>query len=232
MGVRLRVAGYNVQSFRAGQAAAAAALTESLDGDPPDLVLLQECGARRAVARFAQLLGMEAVSTHRPLNRVRNAVLYRAPWRLGGAPTVVDLSRQSRTLRRGFIAAPLRADIVRVTAVSAHLGLAPAQRARHAAELTDFLAGLRGPVVVGADLNEGPDGLAAKWVADRLFDAFGVAGQGHGDTFPAGAPTARIDYLFVSGDVSVRRAWTGGEGPAPRGSDHRPVLAELELPEA
>ena len=70
-----------------------------------------------------------------------------------------------------------------------------------------------------------------KWVADRLFDAFGVAGQGPGETFSAQASTARIDYLFLSGDVSVRRAWTGGQGSAPRGSDHRPVLAELELPE-
>jgi endonuclease/exonuclease/phosphatase family metal-dependent hydrolase len=222
------VAGFNVQSFRAGLTAAAAALREAADDEPVDLVLLQECGPRRVALRFADLLAMETLSTHRPFNRVRNAVLFRGPWQPGSSPSVANLSRQGRMLRRGYIAVPLRAAGVRLTAVSVHLGLGPVERVRHVAELTDALAGIRGPVVVGADLNEGPEGPAARWMADRLFDSFHVAGESPGDTFPARAPTARIDYLFVSEGVSVLRAWTGGSGEA---SDHRPVFADLELPE-
>jgi endonuclease/exonuclease/phosphatase family metal-dependent hydrolase len=227
--VRLRVAGYNIQSFRAGLSAAAGALSEAEGEEPVDLVLLQECGPRRTTLKFADLLGMDAVSTHRPFNRVRNAVLFRAPWHLAGAPRVANLSRQGRMLRRGYIAVQLKAGAVRLTAVSVHLGLGAAERIRHAAELTDVLAGMRAPVVVGADLNEGPEGPAARWMADRLFDSFRAAGEAPGETFPARSPTARIDYLFVSEEMSVRRAWTGQSAEA---SDHRPVFTELELPES
>src|ERR671936_341674 len=105
----MRVAGFNAQSFRTGLTAAAAALSEAAGDEPVDLVLLQECGPRRVTLRFADLLGMEALSTHRPFNRVRNAVLFRSPWQPGSSASVANLSRQGRMLRRGYIAEPLKA---------------------------------------------------------------------------------------------------------------------------
>jgi endonuclease/exonuclease/phosphatase family metal-dependent hydrolase len=79
-------------------------------------------------------------------------------------------------------------------------------------------------VLLGGDLNEGADEPAARWIADRYWDAARDAGP----TFPAWEPRARIDYLFVSEGVGVERAWVGGERFAGL-SDHLPVLADLEL---
>ena len=220
----VRVATYNVRSFRAGVRAAVEAL-----GPHPDLVLVQECGPRLAVRRFAQALGMSFVSSHRPFRRVRNAVLYRdPPWRLASfdAP---EFRRETRTLRRGFAAAGLRAGASRVVAVSAHLGLAPREREAHARELTDALVASDALVILGADLNEGPEGPAARWISERLYDAFAVRGRGSGLTFPASTPTARIDFVFVGEGIEIGGAAVPSDPAAGHASDHLPVVVELEL---
>jgi vancomycin resistance protein VanJ len=63
-------------------------------------------------------------------------------------------------------------------------------------------------------------------------DAFREAGWGFGLTFPSRAggwrnlpdfPLLRIDYIWVTGDIEVSRAWVGDR----TGSDHLPVQAEL-----
>jgi endonuclease/exonuclease/phosphatase family metal-dependent hydrolase len=116
-----------------------------------------------------------------------------------------------------------------LTAVSAHLGLSPHEREAHARELTDWLAGVEGPVILGLDLNESPEAPAARWLGGRVFDAFGHAGRGPGETFPARVPTARIDYLFVSEEIRPLRAWVSAAPDVVTASDHRPVIAELEV---
>src|SRR5205823_10748619 len=136
---------------------------------------------------------------------------------------------EGRSIRRGLVAAHLRSAAGRVTAASAHLGLSARERARHAREATDLLAGIDGPILLGCDLNEGPEGTAARWMADRLFDVW--AGREGGETFPAGDPTARIDYLFVSEGVGAVGAWVASGPGATRASDHRPVLADVDLGE-
>jgi endonuclease/exonuclease/phosphatase family metal-dependent hydrolase len=220
------VATYNVRSFRRGVKAVAAAL----DG-PPDVLLLQECGSRRTLSSFASLLDMEFVSSHRPFYGVRNAVLWRAPWRRV-AHQVRDLSRQGRALRRGFVVAHLQASrFQELVAVSAHLGLVPRERERHAREITDRVVGIEGGLVLGVDLNEGPEGPAYRWIAERLYDAFAGGGDGARATFPAAAPTARIDFLFLGEGARVVRGSVPDEEVARTASDHLPVTAEIELEE-
>lgn len=224
--VRLVVATYNVQSFRAGVERA----VQALGPDRPDLVMLQECGPRRTLRRFAEALGMEAVSSHRPFMGVRNAVLYRAPWRLGGW-RFHALAREGRTHRRGFVVASLRARGVPLTAISAHLGLVPVEREHHARDLTDHLSGVDGPLILGVDLNEGPDAPSARWIGERLFDASIQAAEGSRRTFPARAPVVRIDYLFVNHLVTVSRCCIPASQAAAEASDHRPVMSEVEISE-
>jgi endonuclease/exonuclease/phosphatase family metal-dependent hydrolase len=224
--VRLLVASYNVQSFRAGVERA----MKALGPDHPDLVMVQECGPRRTLNRFADALQMDSVSSHRLFRHVRNAVLFRPPWRLSGWEAF-DLPRGGRTLRRGFVVAHLRARGIRLTAVSAHLGLAPRERERHARELTDRVAGNEGALILGVDLNEGPDAPAARWIGERLFDAATEVGEGSRETFPARRPTVRIDYLFVDQAVAVIRSLVPSAQAAVEASDHRPVLAEMEISE-
>ncbi len=217
------MASYNVRSFRGGADAVTSVLREA----EPDVACLQECGPRSVLRGVAADSGMEWASSHRAFHHVRNAVLHRPEWRRS-AVTVRDLSREGSTRRRGLVVVRLSKAGVRLTAASFHLGLAPGERERHARELTDLLAGTPGPVILAGDLNEEPGDPAARWIAERYYDAFARAGEGPGATFPSKAPTARIDYVFVSEHLTPLRAWTVGGSVARGASDHRPVVADVE----
>jgi endonuclease/exonuclease/phosphatase family metal-dependent hydrolase len=223
------VATYNLAGLKFGVEVAAAALLQAAAGPPPDVALLQECGSRTNLRHFARLIGGETVSTHRLFNRVRNAVLFRPPWRISGTPIIRDLPSNGATYPRGFIVAPLQADGLQLHAVSAHLGLVAEERRKHAIELTESVTGLEGSMVLGADLNEGPRGPVVRIITDRVGEAFHTSGYAPGNTFPADRPRARIDFLFASPDVRVLRAWVGQGPVVMRGSDHVPVLAEMEI---
>ncbi|MGZ8626157.1 MAG: endonuclease/exonuclease/phosphatase family protein, partial [Actinomycetota bacterium] len=58
-----------------------------------------------------------------------------------------------------------------------------------------------------------------------------LGGDVAGETFPAAEPTARIDYLFVSEGVRVERAMVPPIPEVRVASDHRPVVAEVSLPD-
>jgi endonuclease/exonuclease/phosphatase family metal-dependent hydrolase len=224
--VRLVVACYNVQGFRAGVERA----VEALRPEKPDLVLIQECGPRRTLGRFARAMEMDVVSSHRLFSRVRNAVLFRKPWRLSGVD-VHDLPGEGQTYPRGFVLARLRARGVPLTAVAAHLGLVGLERQHHAQQLTDHLAGIEGPLILGADVNEAPEGPAARWISERLYDAGAHKALGSRETFPARGPVARIDYVFVNEAVSVTGCWVPSTQASAEASDHRPVLVEVDISE-
>lgn len=222
--MRLRAAAYNVHGFRAGTRRVAAALEE----ERPDVLFLNETGYLGwALARFARRTGMSVASGLHGLRRIPNAVLVRPPWRVVDVE-VLRFPRPHRTVRRGTVVATLGRAGTRLTAASVHLGLSAEERRRDARILTDALAG-REPAILGGDLNEERDGEAATWIAERYWDAFGRAGEGDGLTFPASGPRARIDFLFVSGGLRLVRAWVGTG--ARTGSDHLPVVAEIELEE-
>lgn len=219
--MRVRVASFNVRSFRGGVEAAASSLGEPV----PSILLLQECGRQLRLERFARTVGGAAVASRVAFGRMRNAVVFGSDWRVVGAPMVHELRRQGREIPRGLIAVRLRAKTGELTAVSAHLGLAADEREGHARELTEVLAGLRGPIVLGVDLNEGPEGSAARRLSAQMSDAFAVTGRGSGDTFPTGEPRARIDSVFASQVIQVIDAWVAPAG----GSDHLAVVADLEI---
>jgi endonuclease/exonuclease/phosphatase family metal-dependent hydrolase len=217
--MRLRVMVWNVHGFRAGTKPIARAVSDAA----PDLLLLNETRYLGFhLRRFARRAGLEGASGTGVWRPIPNAVLARRPWRVVDAGKIV-FPRTRRTLRRGIVLTIVGRAGTRASAGAVHLGLSGEERAEHGRGLTDLLAG-REPVLLGGDLNEGADEPAARWIADRYWDAARDAGP----TFPAWEPRARIDYLFVSEGVGVERAWVGGERFAGL-SDHLPVLADLEL---
>jgi endonuclease/exonuclease/phosphatase family metal-dependent hydrolase len=123
-------------------------------------------------------------------------------------------------------------DACALWAVATHLALRPFERRRHALELAALLRGLGEPLVLGGDLNERPDGPAVATVGEGLRDAWLLGGDANGETFPAEEPTARIDYLFVSRDIRVERAIVPPTPDVRTASDHRPVVADLKLPDS
>lgn len=224
----LRVVVYNVRGFRDEWRPAAAFLAEL----QPDVVLVNECGYGPSLRRFAGTLGTKPVSG--PLSFLRrtprNAVLVRPPWRVV-AHRLHRFERSSRFHPRGVLIAHIGRSGFRLWALTLHLGLSPAERAGHARELTDLVRSLQGPVVMGGDLNEGPEGRAASWIGERFFDAWVGAGRGGGETFPGADPSARVDYLFTTEELRAVRAEVLGGPEIAGGSDHRPVVVELTVPD-
>lgn len=224
----MRVLVYNVRGFRDG-ADRVASVVERFE---PDFVLLNESAGRWRLRRFAKRIGMRAVGDPwSPFRRrVKDAVLLRPPWRA--------LERRSRRFEgsarwypRGTIVVRAARSGYRVWVAAVHLGLRPAERRRHAEELADLLRGLDGPIVVGGDLNETPSGRAVSFLSERFWDAWLLGGDVAGETFPADEPTARIDYLFVSEGIRVERVIVPSIPEVRVASDHRPLLAELSLPD-
>ena len=131
--------------------------------------------------------------------------------------------------RRGIAWAQLRVDGRLMGVVSCHLSLDRDRRLTEVRRIIEIASMLRGPVIVGGDLNERPGGPSWK----RLRDAgFRDPGSDEWLTFPAEAPTARIDALLVRGTTA--KVLSHGDPGVPEellraASDHRPVLAEIKL---
>jgi endonuclease/exonuclease/phosphatase family metal-dependent hydrolase len=226
--VEVRALVYNLRQLRDDENAAARVIRDAR----PDVALLQECGTRRRLHRLAGAVDMAPVhgALYPFVRLVRNAVLLRSPWR-SLSHRVHRFHRSQRFYPRGALVGDAGRSGVRVWLLSVHLGLAGEERQRHSRELTDLAGSLRGPVLIGGDLNEDPGRPAARWLADRYVDAWAAAGSDDGNTFPSAEPTSRIDYLFAGEGIEVLRA-TVPDGPdVRRASDHRPVLVDLRLPE-
>jgi endonuclease/exonuclease/phosphatase family metal-dependent hydrolase len=227
--VRLRVLVYNVRQFR-DEADVVARVVERF---APDVVLMNESGGRLRLRRFAKAVGMEkARDPWSPFRRrVKNAVLVRPPWRILDH-RLHRFAGSARFYPRGALVAHLDRSGLRIRAASVHLGLRPAERRNHAEQLVRILRALNGPLVVGGDLNELPGGRAVTHLTERLlWDAWLLGGDVAGETYPADEPTARIDYLFVSEGIRVERAIVPPLPDVHLASDHRPVVAELVVPD-
>jgi vancomycin resistance protein VanJ len=110
-------------------------------------------------------------------------------------------------------------------------GIHPTTEARQQFELL-LQASVSGePTILLGDFNMGDrQAQYATLKAAALSDAFHEAGVGPGATFPRRrgrvrlVPMVRIDYIWYTEHVRATRAWVGKDA----GSDHLPVLAEME----
>lgn len=222
----IRVTAYNVHGFQAGVRAVASVVADLA----PDVLLLQESGSRRAFRAFVRATGLasaaDPVSPIRP--RVHDAVLVRRPWSIA-EHRLVRFRDGRWSSPRGCMVARLtevRGHASGLWAVSVHLGLDGPERGRHARELVGLVdvLELAAPVVVGGDLNAGPDSRSVATIAARLPDVTGGRAE---PTFPASAPTARIDHLFASASLRVIANATGAAG-AGSASDHLPITVDMD----
>ncbi|MCI0633795.1 MAG: endonuclease/exonuclease/phosphatase family protein [Actinobacteria bacterium] len=227
--MRIRVVVYNVRGFRDD----VGGLVRLVEHFRPDVLLLNESGSRWRLRRFSKAVAMHAaVDPRSPLRRrVKNAVLVRPPWRIV-EHRLHRFEGSARWYPRGALLARLETDGAALWAIAIHLGLHPLERRRHAEELRSLTAGLDAPAVIGGDLNERPDGRAVGVLVQGFRDAWLLAGDVDGETYPASEPEARIDYLFVSPQVSALKVIVPPGPDARQASDHLPVVAELTIPDA
>jgi len=218
--VRLRVATYNVHGLR--RPVAVARVIASLEADA---VLVQEYASKVLLLPVARGAGMRAVAPQRrgrPFQR--NAELVRGDIRVVRA-WPVELPSTPPRESRGATLAELETGPARFVVASVHLGLEEHERAEHARLLVDEVVRTGLPCIVGGDLNEGPDGAAARAMAERLVDA----SPDGGPTFPAANPSARIDVLFVGAGARVVSSVVIDGGRAHAASDHLPAAAVIDV---
>jgi endonuclease/exonuclease/phosphatase family metal-dependent hydrolase len=220
----VRVGTWNLHGLRAGVDAA----LREVRRQELDVLLVQESGSRKDGRALGERLGWVACLDPPafPRRRVRNAVLLRPGLVRSVRSRLERLSPGSFLAPRGALLAELDE---RWAVTSVHLGLDAQERGRHVRQLL----GLRGVTgersVLGGDLNAEPDAPGPAAVRRHLTDVWEEVGAGPGATFPARAPTARIDYVFVGAAVRALRAWTAG---SPEISDHLMVVADLRVPDA
>jgi endonuclease/exonuclease/phosphatase family metal-dependent hydrolase len=124
----------------------------------------------------------------------------------------------------------------RVLLVDAHLSSEAGDDERRHGQAAKLVALFPGtlPEIVAGDMNAVPGAAAISTVVDAGFvDAWAVVARTgeSGFTAPANAPRHRIDYVLVRGGTVVEAAVIDDLGPAMSGlSDHRPVLAGIDLP--
>ncbi|MEU8663591.1 endonuclease/exonuclease/phosphatase family protein [Actinoplanes philippinensis] len=221
-GVPLRVVSYNVHGLRDDRAALGALVRDLA----PDVLVVQEAPRRfrwrQKCAALASETGLVVAAGGLPslgnLLLVSLRVAVRRTWCMRYPLT------PGRHLR-GAVFAEGAVRGATFTVSGSHLATDAAERPSQAQHWKTELDTLSGPVIVAADLNEGPGGGAWRTVEDGL--------SGSGDdvaTFPAGAPSRRIDALFVSPDVTIERYEIISTDQARVASDHLPIVADLLLP--
>ncbi|HEY9289951.1 MAG TPA: endonuclease/exonuclease/phosphatase family protein [Microlunatus sp.] len=97
-------------------------------------------------------------------------------------------------------------------------------RQEQARQIIDLIEHDRPGVLVG-DMNAEPTAPEIKTLAADLDDTWLTAGEGDPSTFPAEAPTKRIDMIFGTGRVQPVRSAVVDTDPV--ASDHRPVTAKI-----
>jgi endonuclease/exonuclease/phosphatase family metal-dependent hydrolase len=216
----LRVATWNVHGLRAGVDAVARVVR----GERVDILMLQESGPRGRLRALGATLGMVVCADPPafPRRRIQNAVLVRPP-RQVRSHRLVRFDGRSRIHPRGALITRLDD----VTAISVHLGLESAERARHVPRLLEIVGNVEQAVVIGGDLNARPEDASPARIAASHPDMWMGVGEGGGATYPSTNATARIDYLFAGPAIRSLRAWTVG-GTV---SDHLMVVADVRIGE-
>ncbi|XRQ02963.1 endonuclease/exonuclease/phosphatase family protein [Actinomadura welshii] len=232
----VRLLSYNVRSLRDDPAA----VVRVVRAFAPDVVCLQEVprfwGWRRKRRRLARACGLRVAAGRRACGL---AVL--------AAPHVRRVAREFHLLtpdpglhRRALAVAVLETGGTRLIAASTHLDLADGPRLRHVDEILGHLdrarARHRAPVLLAGDFNEEPGGDSWNRLTEHFQDAYPAAPAGGEPTFPARDPHRRIDAVFADPDVRI----TGCGVPTgdttltadyPKATDHRPLLANVIVPE-
>lgn len=216
----LRVVSWNVRSLRDDARGVARVLVDLA----PDVVLLQEAprlvGSRWANRQLARRAGLTPV--------VGGAAAHGNLLLAGRRTTVVSASvlRLPRRLglhRRGAVLGVVELAGERLAVAGTHLDLDPVARRDSARQVRTAAAGLVGPLVLGADVNEEPGGPAWAELSAGLVDTAADCGP----TFPLRAPRRRIDVLLADPRLVVGAVAVPRVGPV---TDHLPLVLDLAWP--
>ncbi|GAB5537019.1 MAG: endonuclease/exonuclease/phosphatase family protein [Rubricoccaceae bacterium] len=233
LGPQLTVATYNVHRWagvRGGKAYHPERALDVLDEIDSDIIALQEVlrpyeaedPLQLAAKRLGYHLAFVVTRLHKR-GELGNAVLSR--WPLSGA-LAINLTFGRLERRAALAVRVMGSDARALTIAATHLALVDRTRARQVRALLDHEHLASGPAILLGDMNAWRRTRASK----NLDDAFAV--RHHNANWPASYPSVRpvlaLDRLYARGARVLSLA--AHESPAARkGSDHLPVIAQLEL---
>ena len=226
----LRLLTYNVRSMRDDRAA----LGRVISSAAPDVVCVQEAPRflrwRSLCAELARRGGMVVVGGGRPA--AANLIL--SALRVDVVATYdVRFSKDPGLHQRGAAIALLTIDGTSFAVAGTHLDVVEPPRLRHLVELDAALAAhvpAGTPTIVAGDFNDKPGTPTWRAVESGHVDVFTRADGAGPYTSTARNPHQVIDGIFVDPRIAVRSARVLDQPDVFIASDHRPVLAELDLP--
>lgn len=134
------------------------------------------------------------------------------------------LPRIGENERRGVLVVELDVAGERVNVMATHLALTDEERIQQTKRIMEIARELKGPVILLGDLNAEPNSPEVDTLTAEFQDV--LAGSGlEGMTFPSDNPDTRIDYVLVRSVAGVKSARVVDS----LASDHRPVLAEVQV---
>ena len=190
--------------------------------------LAQRLGMQVRFAPIYSLPGLHDADSRREFGV---ALLTRLPITAFRNDTLTRLSTQEKEPvampMPGLLDATLDAHGTSIRVLVTHLDYRadPRVRAAQVAETLHQLDASSAPTLLFGDLNAVPDSPELAPLLARLRDA-APSTNGAGLTYPADVPAKRIDYVLASSRFRVRSAAVIDA----RASDHRPVVATLDLP--
>ena len=229
----LRVMTYNIHhGTDAGASMNLQEIANVIAAENPDVVALNEVSRGYISTGYVDTLWLISRRLGMPYilgmsntgGRFGNAILSRYPIRRWDNTYYQHLGTEVR----GILQATVDTPIGTLSFYATHLDHRPspyALRSEQTQELLALWADQPRTVILG-DLNAKPDepDLRAIYAAG-FTDVLAVTGQEDAFTFwnPVPQPGHRIDYIFLTPDLTVTRAWI----PQTRASDHLPVVAEI-----
>ncbi|HEY2044093.1 MAG TPA: endonuclease/exonuclease/phosphatase family protein [Jatrophihabitans sp.] len=233
----LRLLSYNIRSLRDDEAA----VIRVIRAADPHVVCIQEAPRflrwRSTAARIARKSGLVVVTGGR--TAAANLMLSRLEVTVDATRDVL-LSKDRRLHQRGIALARLQLAGAGFAVGGVHLDVLEAPRLRHVAEIhaaVDDFVPPELPMILAGDMNDDPG--SPLWQAleshgnSRWVDAWAAAPTGDGFTTSSQrTPLRRIDAVFVDPRLRVARTSVINSADVEIASDHRPVLAEIELPDS
>jgi endonuclease/exonuclease/phosphatase family metal-dependent hydrolase len=116
---------------------------------------------------------------------------------------------------------------------SCHLGLGVRERAFQRKQMISdailLSQELHHPVVLMGDFNDRPISVVHRQLRKHFTDAFTAAGKQWGPTFMAGPFPFRLDHIYLGRNIRVLDCWVRNDELTRVASDHRPVIALVEV---
>lgn len=220
---------YNVRSLRDDHAAVARVIRAA----QPDVVCIQEAPRflrwRTKAASLSRRAGLLTVTGGAPASG--NLILCTMGVDVQGSWDIA-LSSEPGLHQRGAAVALMSYRGVQFAIAGTHLDLRSEPRVRHVAELEQALGAVLPagtPIIVAGDMNDTPGSPVWSALTAHRTDAAAAVSTDPAATFSAQSPRRRIDGVFVDPGFTVRGVEVIDSADVLIGSDHRPLVVDLEF---